>query len=693
MLSKKLKICAWNINGFYSRTIGTKFLDQGFIKILEGVDLLCLTETHVHSETVEQLSIPGFQLLGYKNNKKNIRSNTAPGGIAIFCRENVANIFTIINTDNEDIVWTKLKKEQIGTNTDIFLATCYLSPAREKVDTNTKMFNLREETMHFRAKGHVIINGDLNAWTGTINDTIQQDKYDDNFHISNRNAPPKRNSKHKATNKRGLELLDMCKSLELNILNGRTVGDPYGEFTSFQAKGNSVVDYLITSDSLVSEVAMFSVGNFIPWLSDHCPIVYNFEINEELVKSHPKHPLKPAPKQYIWSEKGKEKFKEELQKEANKNKLHNALSLDFGDPSKVVDHLTNLLINVADAAKIKSKSKFSQTFTYPPWFDEECVRLKNEITTLGKERKRQPKCKATQIKLSETKRLFKNVVKRNKMKFKDGLLQEMNWKKKDAKTFWKLLDKLDQKQGDDILKENISPNRWVSHFKEVLYNTNTPKSLPKNTREERPLGFPISDEEIKLGTYILRQGKAPGYDSISNEMISCLLDTNPGLIKKLLSALLLNPSTVNKWQTSMITPVHKKGTKSNPNNYRGISLISCFVNFFLDILNHRLLTFVIENKILSESQLGFLPGNRTSDALLVLYNLIDYYCHKNKKYIFGCFIDFSKAFDSIPRHKLFEKLLKHNISGKFYDCLVNLYTDDKACVKISSTVTSQKHSI
>ena len=66
MLKKKLRICAWNINGYYSRTIGIKFLDEGFREVLRDVDLVCLTETHIHSGTLENLSIPGFQLLGYK---------------------------------------------------------------------------------------------------------------------------------------------------------------------------------------------------------------------------------------------------------------------------------------------------------------------------------------------------------------------------------------------------------------------------------------------------------------------------------------------------------------------------------------------------------------------------------------------------------------------------------------------------
>lgn len=50
-------------------------------------------------------------------------------------------------------------------------------------------------------------------------------------------------------------------------------------------------------------------------------------------------------------------------------------------------------------------------------------------------------------------------------------------------------------------------------------------------------------------------------------------------------------------------------------------------------------------------------------------------------------MDFQKAFDSVPRHKLFQKLLNHNINGKFYDCLVSIYKGDQACVKIGNNLT------
>ena len=82
-------------------------------------------------------------------------------------------------------------------------------------------------------------------------------------------------------------------------------------------------------------------------------------------------------------------------------------------------------------------------------------------------------------------------------------------------------------------------------------------------------------------------------------------------------------------------------------------------------LNQRLLQFVLD--ILSKKQLGFVAGNRTSDAHLILHSLLQLYCHKRGQKVFSCFIDFRKAFDSIPRDVLFKKLLKIGISGKFFN--------------------------
>ena len=138
---------------------------------------------------------------------------------------------------------------------------------------------------------------------------------------------------------------------------------------------------------------------------------------------------------------------------------------------------------------------------------------------------------------------------------------------------------------------------------------------------------------------------------------------------------------------AMISLIYKKGSINDPSNYRGISLLSSLGKFFYTVLKNRLTNFVRKQKILSDCQLGFQVGNRTSDAHIILYNLIRKYCHKNYKMIFGCFIDFQKAFDKIPREILLEKLLKYNITGKMYASIKNLYTNNLSCIKIDNKMT------
>ena len=63
------------------------------------------------------------------------------------------------------------------------------------------------------------------------------------------------------------------------------------------------------------------------------------------------------------------------------------------------------------------------------------------------------------------------------------------------------------------------------------------------------------------------------------------------------------------------------------------------------------------------------------------------YCINKNKDVYACFVYFKKAFDSIPRNKIFEKLIKNNITGKFFECIKNIYSGDQACIKIGEKIT------
>ena len=65
-------------------------------------------------------------------------------------------------------------------------------------------------------------------------------------------------------------------------------------------------------------------------------------------------------------------------------------------------------------------------------------------------------------------------------------------------------------------------------------------------------------------------------------------------------------------------------------------LLSCLGKLFTAILNERLLTFANENKAFAKEQIGFLKGNRTSDNLIILHDLIHEQLNSGEK-LYTCF--------------------------------------------------------
>ena len=119
-----------NIHGYNSRDIGNKFLDNEFLNTFKNDDFVGVTETHMHFEILEKMNIPGFHRLKVKNRPKNLKSNNAPKGIAVFVKQNIKRFFSVVEIDNENAIWVKISKDLTGEEKDVYIATCYFSPSK-----------------------------------------------------------------------------------------------------------------------------------------------------------------------------------------------------------------------------------------------------------------------------------------------------------------------------------------------------------------------------------------------------------------------------------------------------------------------------------------------------------------------------------------------------------------------------------
>ena len=254
----------------------------------------------------------------------------------------------------------------------------------------------------------------------------------------------------------------------------------------------------------------------------------------------------------------------------------------------------------------------------------------------------------------------------------------------DQKRYWKLVRQLNQNEVKN--SQYVSPNNLTEHFKSILKSKRQLK-IPQDSTKTGKLDYPFTLEELEIASKSMKPGKASGIDNLSNEMICAFFETYPNITLILFNNILDNNTAIQEWTKGIITAIHKKGSKSDPDNYRGISLLSCLGKFFTITMYNRLLEFCMKNKILSPTQLGYVPGNRTSDAHLIINNLIQKQCHLNNNRLYTCFVDFSKAFDTIPRDTLLNKLLNFGIEGKFFNIIKNMYTNDKVCIKYNSKIT------
>src|SRR5699024_8466788 len=110
----------------------------------------------------------------------------------------------------------------------------------------------------------------------------------------------------------------------------------------------------------------------------------------------------------------------------------------------------------------------------------------------------------------------------------------------------------------------------------------------------------------------------------------------------------------SQWKFTLIFLLFKgKGEKEDPNNYRGISLLSTSYKVFTKVLKSRL-EQLLEEK-LSDCQFGFRRGRSTSEAIAELLSSVKA-SFEDGKSMYGLFIDFEKAFDKVDRVKLLMKL-------------------------------------
>ncbi len=137
------------------------------------------------------------------------------------------------------------------------------------------------------------------------------------------------------------------------------------------------------------------------------------------------------------------------------------------------------------------------------------------------------------------------------------------------------------------------------------------------------------------------------------------------------------------------SPNIKSGSKEEPANYRGISLINVMYKIFSSIITDRINEWAEKNTIIEESQSGFRSGYSVVDNLFCLQSMIQKYTSKPGGRFYVLYVDIKKTFDSLVHFKLFTSLYAKGMDGKILIVLQSMYANLRAHVKVSVNIIPQ----
>ena len=234
--------------------------------------------------------------------------------------------------------------------------------------------------------------------------------------------------------------------------------------------------------------------------------------------------------------------------------------------------------------------------------------------------------------------------------------------------------KFDDKEKADILQEQFSSVFTCEPEGDVPQLTKRTDALLKDLK--------ITAERVKVELVKLNPNKSCGPDEIHPRMLKELTDQIALPMAFLLNTTMEKKEIPADWKNAYVSPIFKKGARNIAANYRPISLTSIPCKIMESIVKEAVLKHMVENNLLSPKQFGFLSGRSTVTQLLKYLNqCVDTLV--NGGVVDAIYLDFAKAFDTVPHSRLLGKLRSYGIDGNILKWIEAFLRDRTQIVRVN----------
>jgi hypothetical protein len=283
----------------------------------------------------------------------------------------------------------------------------------------------------------------------------------------------------------------------------------------------------------------------------------------------------------------------------------------------------------------------------------------------------------------------------SKRSFEQKLATEVN---SNPKSFWKYVSsKTKTRSGiaDLVMDKDTGAKTTSDLEKAIVLNTFFTSVFINEIDDDIPsletleCVSPLSDivfseQEVTKVLSDLKPTKSSGPDGLHPRVLKECCSSLGNPLYNIMKHSIDTGKVPSAWKEGHISAIFKKGSKTEAGNYRPISLTSVVCKALEGIVRKHIIAHMDENNFLSNNQDGF--RNRRSTVTQLLDVLDDWTnTLDNNANIDAIYLDFQKAFDTVPHQRLLHKLTSYGIQGKALRWIEAFLTDRKQRVCVNGS--------
>jgi len=172
----------------------------------------------------------------------------------------------------------------------------------------------------------------------------------------------------------------------------------------------------------------------------------------------------------------------------------------------------------------------------------------------------------------------------------------------------------------------------------------------------------FSENDVKQKISKLKTSSSKGPDNISTRFLKDFGDILSKPLANIFNKSMTTGQVPGDWKLANVTLIFKKGSKSNPENYRTVSLTLVPCKLMESIIRDNIVNHLLLNQLIKSSQHGFMKNKSCTTNLLEFLEKVTKMVD-NGDPVDIIYLDFSKASEKVPKFRLLAKMKAHGIQG------------------------------